>query len=358
MFRAAFPTASDIEEKKEVAWVKETYDLLGNNGSSKEPHITRLAGTWVSPDLALELGTAYSLGSIITAVVNAQPDPNANYRRSGKSGGGSTTSAGNTPKSVASPAPKTSSLPTPSPTSGLTQPNPSKRRKESSPGPALAPIPAPAITGPRRSTRTKSPPVSRSAAAPMPPLMASVIPSAKKTTSKAATTTAKATPASQRRTRQEAVATPGGSDETAVDEDASMEADPVVDVASSELRKEDIKEQKELIDGLKKQRQERESLTGTSSSSSDSDVKKRVRQEEEANMKFEFKEPEVGERAIATNRRLGRFQRLEPQQKSFAWGVAAFAVGMSAVCVDVYPSPPVSPLISLISSRAFLPNFF
>lgn len=137
-----------------------------------------------------------------------------------------------------------------------------------------------------------------------------------------------------------------------------MEADPVVDVASSELRKEDIKEQKELIDGLKKQRQERESLTGTSSSSSDSDVKKRVRQEEEANMKFEFKEPEVGERAIATNRRLGRFQRLEPQQKSFAWGVAAFAVGMSAVCVDVYPSPPVSPLISLISSRAFLPNFF
>jgi len=56
---------------------------------------------------------------------------------------------------------------------------------------------------------------------------------------------------------------------------------------------------------------------------------KRAREDEEE-LRFDFKEPEVGERTIATNRRVSRFQ-MEPRTKSFAWGVAAFAVGMGAV---------------------------
>jgi len=108
-------------------------------------------------------------------------------------------------------------------------------------------------------------------------------------------------------------------------------------VAGSELRHQDIAEQKKLIEDLKAKRdaearskavheadesmeEEQEEATGTL---------KRVREEEEV-LKFEFKEPEVGERVIATNRRVGRFQ-MEPRTKSFAWGVAAFALGMGAV---------------------------
>jgi len=34
MFRAAFPNAPEHDEKAEVQWVKGTYDLSGNNGSS------------------------------------------------------------------------------------------------------------------------------------------------------------------------------------------------------------------------------------------------------------------------------------------------------------------------------------
>jgi hypothetical protein len=49
-FRAAFPNASDSEEKLEVAWTTDTYDLSGNNGSTRDFHITRLqrrlAGVW------------------------------------------------------------------------------------------------------------------------------------------------------------------------------------------------------------------------------------------------------------------------------------------------------------------------
>lgn len=64
---------------------------------------------------------------------------------------------------------------------------------------------------------------------------------------------------------------------------------------------------------------------------------KRARQEGEEPLQFAFKEPEVEERQIATNRRVER-TGLQPRTKSLAWGIAAFAVGMSAV--------------------SFLPNFF
>jgi len=308
MFRAAFPNALDEEEKREVAWVKERYDLSGNNGSSKELNITRLAGTWVSPKVAMELGTSYSLGNLIAAVVQAQPDPNGNYRRSGKAA-----AAGNTPKAVSIPSAPTSAsktLPTPSPTAAT--PNPAKRRKESSPAPAPAPAPTPTpakVALPRRSARTKSPPPK--SAATMTPLMSIV-----------------KAPKGSKTARREQVVTPGGSDETVVDEDGEA----VDDVAGSELRQQDIAEQKEMIKDLKAQR---DAVMRGSAAPEDTEVDgaaklKRARDEAEEGLVFDFKEPEVGERAIATNRRVSRFH-LEPRQKSFAWGVAVFAFGMGAV---------------------------
>ena len=335
MFRAAFPNATDMEEKLEIQWVKDTYDLSGNNGSVKDPQITRLAGTWVSPQVALELGTAYALGGLIDVVVEASPDPNGNYRRSGKAAAAvgstntpkaattpiTTTTAStqtNTPATivvVSKPPPAAKSLPTPSPTAAVP---PAKRRKESSPvltpqssKPPSRASPAPSKTAPpRRSTRTKSPaPRSTAAIAPL--------------TSVNRTPKAPRSPA-----KKEAIAstslTPGGSDLTAVDEEGELVKD---DVAGAELREQDIEEQKKLIEDLKRKRNQEEGQMDTEEPSSS---KKRDREEGDKPLEFQFKEPETEERAIATNNRVGRFH-LEPRAKSFAWGVAAFAVGMGAV---------------------------
>lgn len=113
---------------------------------------------------------------------------------------------------------------------------------------------------------------------------------------------------------------------TAVDEESELVKD---DVAGAELRDQDIEEQKKLIDDLKQKRDQaakEESHMDTEESSS----KKRDREEEDRPLEFQFKEPEIEERTIATNSRVGRFH-LEPRAKSFAWGMAAFAVGMGAV---------------------------
>ncbi|KAJ7475811.1 hypothetical protein FB451DRAFT_1338992 [Mycena latifolia] len=289
MFRAAFPNAPDDAEKREVQWVKDTYDLTGNNGSSKDTSITRLAGTWVSPTTALELGAAYSLGDLIQSVVDARPDPAANYRRSGNK---SAPKDAVTTSSVSQAASRT--LPTPSPTHA--SPNPAKRRKESSPAPLAAPItPLP----PRRSTRTKSP---NPKSAPMPSLT-SVAKSVKKVA------------------RREEVVTPGGSDETAVDE----EGDIVEESVGTELREQDLAEQRDMIEDLKAQR-DKALAAQQRGPASDAPAKlKRVREDEDKQLEFEFKEPEIGERVIATNR------RITPSQKSVVWGVMAFAFGMTAV---------------------------
>ncbi|KAE9407702.1 hypothetical protein BT96DRAFT_82104 [Gymnopus androsaceus JB14] len=294
MFRAAFPKADDQSEKDEVQWVKENYDLSGNNGSSKDPSITRLAGTWVSPELARELGQAYLLGNLISLVVDAHPDPDATYRRSGK---GATT-----PKAPSSVDIATKPQSVVSPTAA---PNPSKRRKESSPVRTTTTIPASPPPEkrilPRRTTRTKSP-------APIPlvktPSRKSVIRRERE----------------REREPKAEVLTPGGSDETAV-EDEEVEA--VEDVAGEELRQQDIAEQKILIEDLKAKRDAAES-------GSQPAVVKRSREEEEEALRFNFKEPEVGERAIATNRRVGGYFE-EPRHQSLAWGIAAFAFGIGAV---------------------------
>jgi hypothetical protein len=107
MFRAAFPTASEADERCETIWVKETYDLGGNNDSTKEPGIVRLAGTWVGPDVALlpEFAQTYGLGGVIPHIAKAIPDPSAAYRRA---------STKTTPKAEPRSSPSANSnLPTP-----------------------------------------------------------------------------------------------------------------------------------------------------------------------------------------------------------------------------------------------------
>ncbi|KAH7884501.1 hypothetical protein F5I97DRAFT_1889960 [Phlebopus sp. FC_14] len=301
MFRAAFPSANENDERKETQWVKDNYDLSGNNGSAKEPHIVRLAGTWISPSTALlpELAESYHLGAVIPHVAKASPDPSASYRRS-------TNKA--TPKAVPPSSPVHSPAKAPlTPAPSMTMPTP-KRRRESSPAPAPAPPPQSSLPPPRRSTRTKSP-------APPPLPMAVKSPKAVRTA---------------RAIRVAEVTTPGGSDETIVEEEAEA-----IEIAKPSMAQ-DIAEQKELIERLKAER-EAPMMEVDSAPAPLKRVREDDDEQEKEQLRFNFKEPETEERQIATNRRVSRFH-LEPKQKSFAWGVAAFAIGMGAV--------------------SFLPNFF
>ena len=113
--------------------------------------------------------------------------------------------------------------------------------------------------------------------------------------------------------------TPEGSDDIAADDLDGMDS-----VAGEDLHAEDIVEQKKIIAGLKAQREVFKKEAGEGPAKA-----KRARNDDEA-MQFEFKEPEVGERTIASNRKVSAF-RLEPRTKSAAWGIAAFAVGLGAV---------------------------
>lgn len=272
--------------------MKDNHDLAGNNGSARDPTITRLAGTWVGPQLARTLGASYKIGFLIDAVVQARPDPNVSYRRSAKRDPEPPTTP--TPK----PVPKSLSAPSPA----VPGPGPAKRRKESSPVPSAPPVESskPPSTRSRRSVRTKSP-------------------TPKATSSVIITTT--------RRSTRRPVEVP--SDETAVDEDA-----PVAAVASEELHDQDVADQRELIAGMMAEREVSRKAVSESPKKSPTKSKiKRSREEEEEELRFDFKEPEVGERAIATNARVGVWQGMAPQNRSFAWGVAAFVFGAGAVYV-------------------------
>jgi len=335
MFRAAYPLASEEDERAELLWVKENHDLSGNNGSTKENHIIRLAGTWVGTALAVELGDQYAIGPLIQIVVNAQPDPNANYRRSARNmvvpskeevqknntavsvnpnivQQTSTTSAG--VKAVSAPFSPISSgasmhrvanhvpsesLSTSSPPD--TQPNPSKRRKENSPSKTP-------LWRSNHAVSSTPKPISTPVRVP------------KKWTGQMTPVSDKAGP----------------------DEDSNH----VQELAAQQLHDQDVIEQKKLISDLKDMRtaveNEREDQTVENrklednvdgvveeAPSTSAPLLKRIRDDEEPEYRFEFKEPEIGERKISTNRRV-RFQ-LEPRTRSFAWGIAAFAVGMGAV---------------------------
>lgn len=285
MFRAAFPGATDAEERHETAYIKDNNELLGNNGSTREPHIIRLAGTWVDPTLAVQFAEDYALGDIITLMAKAEPDPKIAYRKSTKA----------TPKGKDSSANSAAgSLPSPSP--AVATPSAPKRRKESSPAPSPA-VANVASPPPRRSSRARSVQPTEPAASPK---------------------------VSTKKTRRIAAELPSmlGSEETVVEED-----EEIASMAGPDMNQ-DILEQKELIKKLKQAKQaEAASMDAVME---EVQVPKRVREEEETALHFQFKEPEVADRTIATNKRVG-YLNMRPQTKSVAWGIAAFAIGMSAV---------------------------
>ncbi|KAG6830648.1 hypothetical protein H0H92_015545 [Tricholoma furcatifolium] len=308
MFRAAFPNAPDHDERNELQWVKENYDLSKNNGGPHNPEVTRLAGTWVSPSIAQLLGETYGLGELIKVVVEAAPDPNVNYRRSQKSA----KEASMTVKPLPA-ANGVASLPTPSPTA---QPNPTKRRKESSPAPAQAPASPPTLpTKTRRTSRPRSP--GPRVPAPLPPR-----------TPKTRTV---------RQHEEVVTVTPSKAELVVVDE----ETETVENGIGHELHDQDVVEQRALVEKLKAEREaakeevadEDEDMEGTESSSKGL---KRTRKDEEEEKTVEFnpKEPEVEERVIATNRRVSSI--LQGKTKSLAWSAAAFVFGVGAMLVPSF----------------------
>ncbi|KAL4072546.1 hypothetical protein V8B97DRAFT_2006377 [Scleroderma yunnanense] len=94
------------------------------------------------------------------------------------------------------------------------------------------------------------------------------------------------------------VTTPGGSDETAVDEEAETTEIGCLDDDLDEAAKAPLKRAREEKDG-------------------------------KSELHFNFK-PETEERKIATIKWVSRFH-LEPWRKLFAWGVATFVIGMDAI---------------------------
>ncbi|KAF8434073.1 hypothetical protein L210DRAFT_3553985 [Boletus edulis BED1] len=307
MFRAAFPDASEVDERKETHWAKEAFDLSGNNGSTRDPNTVRLAGTWISPSLALlpQFSDAYRLHEVIHLIAKATPDPKATYRRSNTKG---TPKAAPPSSPVASPA---KTLLTPAPSMSMSMSTP-KRRRESSPAPAPAPAQSPAqqsssnLPPPRRSARTRSP-------APPPAPIAVKSPKPLRLA---------------RAARVTEVMTPAGSDETVVEEEAET-----IELAKPSMTQ-DIAEQMELIERLKAERDllkmQAEGYVPDTGPAVAPLKRERDDEEKKEELQFDFKEPEMEERRIVTNKRVSRFE-LEPRNKSFAWGIAAFAIGMGAV---------------------------
>ncbi len=308
MFRAAFPTASDESERIEANWVKANFDNSGGNRGGK----ARFAGTWVTADVAIGIARDYSLEKIIPPLTDAKPDPNTEYRKSSRA----QQQQQQTPDKEL-PPPK--QLPTPSPSMSMSTPNPPKRRREASPAPAKSPSVAasspiksplgPAAT--RRSQRTTSP-----APSPTPKL------ASPKVTSTLKSPKVLRSPVRARRLE---VVTPAGSDETAVDDD-------IPEVRGPDAT-EDIREQKEMIEGLKAQREAKLRAQAASDADEvmDEGERKRDREEEDASLQFDFREPETQGRKIATNRRIARLPEMTPERRSFAWGIAAFAAAAGAM---------------------------
>ena len=123
MFRAAFPTAPEEAEKAETSWVKLTYDTTGANKSGK----ARFAGTWVTPEVAESLADGYSLASLIRPLTAATPNPEAIHRKKAAAASQEARSESPTPSTAASSTPRDG-------------PNPPKRRREASPVASTTPV--------------------------------------------------------------------------------------------------------------------------------------------------------------------------------------------------------------------------
>ncbi|KAI0034545.1 hypothetical protein K488DRAFT_45201 [Vararia minispora EC-137] len=319
MFRAAFPLASEAHEKEESAWVKANYDVPGTNGLG----ITRFAGTWVSEDTALELAPSYLLQDILSPLLEARPDPDTEYRKSSRTQQQTPAQQLPTPSlftTNVSPVPDTPSVPkrrreAPLQSPALIAAAPTSPAETSAKSPStvktLAKPPStvkatPTRAGVRRSTRMTSP-----TAAPVPRILVA--------------------PKTPRSPRKQQVATPAGSDETAVDEE-----DEVVQIDGPDMSR-DIAEQKELIEAFKAQREAARAAedVDTAMENTQADEGRKREREEEAPPSFKFKEPKEivadQERQIATNRRVRGIVEMTPERRSFAWGLGAFAAAAAAV---------------------------
>ncbi|KAG9314838.1 hypothetical protein JVU11DRAFT_3934 [Chiua virens] len=307
MFRAAFPEASEIDERKETQWAKENFELAGNNGSAREPAIVRLAGTWISPTLALspDFADAYHLRDVIQHIAKATPDPKATYRRSTAKG---------TPKACPAIVSRLESR------QGVAHPCVlhEHARPQTTEGIFARTVPC----------TTSCTTVDQQSTTP-PSICTDKKPGANSGTPRLSNHRNPVRIA--RAVRVTEVTTPAGSDETVVEEEAET-----IELAKPSMTQ-DIAEQKELIERLKAERDLAKMQTDDPVPEAAPPLKREREDEKKDELRFNFKEPETGERQMVTNKRVSRFQ-LEPRNKSFAWGVAAFAIGMGAV--------------------SFLPNFF
>ncbi|KAK8869776.1 hypothetical protein IAR55_000344 [Kwoniella newhampshirensis] len=81
MYKCAFPGASEDDERREMDWVKSSFDTSNTNGG-RGSDVVRLAGQW---HLAIHLAPAYGLANLIAHLARAHPDPNVAYRKSQRS---------------------------------------------------------------------------------------------------------------------------------------------------------------------------------------------------------------------------------------------------------------------------------
>lgn len=286
MFRAAYPAASEDAEKAELSWIKANYDLSGANKSGK----SRFAGVWATIDVALTIADTYSISHLLPPLIEAKPNAAQTYSKSKQ-------------KQVAQPL-----TPQPTPESPVKSSGPNKRRKPSSPQPALhlSPAPSPStVVSPRRSTRLKSP-------AP-----AAVVP----------------LPLSPRRTpkplriRDELVEATVRDAQRLQEEAAAL----VQEVEQDPLMEHEIEEQHELIERLKAERAARDQDDAMDNESNGTSGVKRTIAEVEPPLQLNIREPETEVRKLATNSRIRGLQNMAPERKSLAWGVAAFAAGIGAM---------------------------
>lgn len=271
MFRAAFPDATEDDERSDAAWIKQVYDIAGANGGSKDStrnHL-RLAGTWLPVDIAMNVAESYEIDHMVRPLTVAEPDSSQQPRKSNNTNG---------TQEVQEIKPPSVAQPTTAPAKALSPP--AKRRKAASPAAQTttnAPLSPPAPTRKLRSSKSPAPakPVS----------------------------TAKAR--SSKRLATKTVTPP-----IEISEDESA---PEVAAVDPEV---DIQESKQLVEELK--------ATYSKSSVTSSAAKRPV---DDDKLTFEPKEPEIGERVIAGPSRL---RNLQPQGQAAAWGALAFAVGLGA----------------------------
>lgn len=84
MYKVAFPGASEDDEKREMEWVRSSFDTRNTNGDRENGKV-RLAGQWVSRHLAVHLAPAYNMKALVTTLARAVPDPTVEYRKSQRS---------------------------------------------------------------------------------------------------------------------------------------------------------------------------------------------------------------------------------------------------------------------------------